>query len=419
MKKAIIASLLISSFAYADSARLNAEFSSLVSKTKVGVLKEQAYCYSQNGQVQGYQPQRMQRIASVTKLISSLMISETTNLHKRYSTKFYIGKEALHIEGGSDPYFEEDKFLILMKTLNDLGYKSFKKVTFSRNFLFYDLALEEYVKITPEKTKARIEAYLKAGNSKFIKPQWNMVKKFALEEGVDIGNVVPSLSTASVSISDVNPLANENTLVYVHQSRPLHSILKTMNVQSKNQVAENIYNEGSLLKPLSTLIKEKGIDAKTLMIYNGSGLPIITYKDRKENRLDNLATCETVLKFVTLLDESLKKHKLKLSDVVAVNGGKDLGSFRTRFEEYPETHEAVISKTGTLKHTSTLAGVLLTDSTVPFAILNHTAAPATARNLQDKFVARMFDQLGSAVPESYTKISIFPWDGTDFLKPLP
>jgi D-alanyl-D-alanine carboxypeptidase len=122
---------------------------------------------------------------------------------------------------------------------------------------------------------------------------------------------------------------------------------------------------------------------------------------------------------VSLLSDSLAIQKLKLSDVMAVNGGKDLGSFRTRFKEYPETHEAVISKTGTLKHTSTLAGVLLTDSVVPFAILNTTTAPATARKLQDKFVSKMFDQLGTPAPEAYSKLSIFPWDGTDFLTTVP
>lgn len=419
MKKVILSSLFLSSVAFADPIILNDEFKVLVNKTKVGVLKEQAYCYSENAEVLGYQTQRLQRIASVTKLITSLMISESTNLHKKYQTRFYIGKDSLHIEGGSDPYFEEDKFLVLMKTLNDLGYKSFKKVTFSRGFLFYDLALEEFEKITPEKTKLRIEAYLKAGNSKFIKAKWNVVRKFAAEEGLVLAENAPSLTATSVGISDVNPLLSENALVYVHQSRPLHSILKTMNVQSKNMVAENIYNEASSIKPIAVLFKEKGISATTFAVYNGSGLPMITRKSNKENRLDNLATCETVLKVISLLDESLIKHKLKLSDVVAVNGGKDLGSFRTRFEDYPETHEAVISKTGTLKHTSSLAGVLLSDTKIPFAILNHTASPATARKLQDKFVARMFDQLGPAVPVSYTKISIFPWDGSEFLNPVP
>lgn len=419
MKKALLASVLISSFAFADPIVLNDEFKRMVKQTKVGILQEQAYCYSENGQIQGYQPQRMQRIASVTKLLTTFLAAETTGLKKRYTTRFYIGKDSLHIEGGSDPYFEEDKLLVLMKTLNDLGYKSFNKVTFSKSFLFYDLALEEFEKITPEKTKARIEAYLKAGNGKFIRAQWAAVRKFATEEGIDLPEAAPSLSAKVVSISDENPLKQENPVVYVHQSRPLHAILKTMNVQSKNLVAENVYNEFSSIRTMATLLKDNGISPTTFTLYNGSGLPIITYKNNKENRVDNLATCETVLKVISLLSGSLAKQNLKLSDVVAVNGGKDLGSFRTRFKEYPETFEAVISKTGTLKHTSTLAGVLLTDSVIPFAILNTTASPSVARNLQDKFVSKMFDQLGTPAPEAYSKLSIFPWDGTDFLTPEP
>lgn len=107
-----------------------------------------------------------------------------------------------------------------------------------------------------------------------------------------------------------------------------------------------------------------------------------------------------------------------LSDIVAVNGGEDLGSFRDRFKDYPETHEAVISKTGTLMHSSTLAGVLLINGKVPFAILNHTTSTSNAKKFQDSFVSRFFYHLGEATPMDYSKISIFPWDGTSALLEL-
>ena len=91
-----------------------------------------------------------------------------------------------------------------------------------------------------------------------------------------------------------------------------------------------------------------------------------------------------VIKIIALLSESVKKHNLSLSDIVAVNGGEDFGSFRDRFKDYPETHEAVISKTGTLMHSSTLAGVLLINGQVPFAILNHTTNTSNAKKFQDR-----------------------------------
>ena len=105
-----------------------------------------------------------------------------------------------------------------------------------------------------------------------------------------------------------------------------------------------------------------------------------------------------------------------MSDIVGINGGKDLGTFRERFLDYPETHEAVVSKTGTLMHTSSLAGMLMTDTDIPFAILNHTKSVSSAKKFQDSFVARMFHHLGEPTPLDYTKISIFPWDGSEFLE---
>lgn len=391
---------------------LTAEFKSLVTRNMLGSVNEQSYCYLQNGRMDGFQPLKLQRIASISKLFSTLLVSETINLHKTFTTKIYIGKDALHIEGGRDPYFEEDKLLLLFKALNDLGYTNFKKITFNRDFLFYDLVLDEYKKITPEQSRARLLTYVKAGSKSFVRTQWRSVRKFALEEGIFLDEAVPSIVASSVAISDTNPLKNENTLVFKHESVPFHQILKAMNVQSKNYVAENVYEAGKKIKSLTDVLSAKGIKASTYKIHNGSGLPVMG-----KSRIDNLSSCETVIKTVALLSKSLVKHNLVLSDVVAVNGGKDLGSYRTRFENYPETHEAVISKTGSLKHTSSLAGVLMNDEELPFAILNHTTATSVARNFQDTFVSRMFDVLGTPTPLVYSKISIFPWQGETFLKP--
>lgn len=411
MKKLFALVILFSGGVWA-SPELTADFRSLVKEFKLGPLTEQSYCYSQDGKIDGYRPNKLQRIASVTKLFTTLLASETHDLHRTFITRVYIGKDALHIEGGRDPYFEEDKLLLLLRALNDLGYRSFKKITFNKDFLFYDVALGEYEKITPEKSRLRLLNYVKPGNQTFVKNQWKIITKFAFEEGVSLPTEAPSLTAGTVSIMNTNPLQNENPLILEHESRPFHHLLKAMNVMSKNYVSENVYEAGKNMMNLSELLTSVGITSDAYKIHNGSGLPIIG-----KTRTDNQATCETVLKVIELLAESLKKHNLELSDVVAVNGGKDLGSFRTRFLDYPETHEAVISKTGTLKHTSSLAGVLLSDEVIPFAILNHTTTMANARNFQDRFVARMFDRLGTPTPLVYEKISIFPWQDGEFLRP--
>lgn len=411
MKK-LIFGLLLSFEAFAQAPALTSEFQSLVNAYKLGAVNEQAYCYENQDGVQGYQVDRLQRIASVSKVLTTFLASETMDLNQRFLTRIYIGKDSLHIEGNRDPYFEEDKLLLLFQALNNLGYTSFKQVSFNRDFLFYDLGLESYAKITPGITKTRLSYYLNPKNVAQVRSTWKVVRNAALEDGIEYDSPTPLVSAKKVIISDVNPLANENPVLYLHHSKPFHALLKSMNVVSKNVVAENVYSMASQLKSFPTLMKEFNVSESTFKMYSGSGLPVMLTK----TRLDNLASCRTVLKVISLLSESIKKHNLVLSDIMAVNGGKDLGSFRNRFGDQPETHEAVISKTGTLKHTSSLAGVIMISDEIPFAILNHTTSVSAARSLQDRFVGRMFDHLGVATPLDYEKIAIFPWDNSDFLE---
>jgi D-alanyl-D-alanine carboxypeptidase len=412
LKKFYLAGLFLSAVAGADPGALTADFSRLVRVHKLGPLNDQAFCYVDGGQVQGHQVDKLQRIASVTKLLTTLHAAETLDLHRRYETRFFVAGDELHIAGGRDPYFEEEKLLLLLRALNDRGYRRFRRVTFDRNFLFYDLTLNEYGVVTPERSRVRLAHLLNPRNAAAVEATWRRIKRFAAEEGVDLAGPAPMLAADAVSVVDANPLAGANATLLVHRSKPLHALLKTMNVQSKNLVAEQIYQEASRVKPLAQLLRERGIPAASHRIYNGSGLPIIN----GNNRQDNHASCRTVLRAIDLLREGLRRQRLTIAQVVAVNGGADLGSFRDRFREHPETHGAVFSKTGTIKNASTLAGVLLAGPTRPFAILNHTGSMPAARKLQDQFVARLFHHLGTPTPEAYEKLSIFPWDEAPFFQ---
>lgn len=416
MKRLLFALSILSFSAFGQApAALVSDFKTMLPKYGISPVAEQTFCYKQDGVVQGYQVDKLQRIASVTKLLATYAASETLDLNKVFETKLYISGDKLHIAGSRDPYFEEEKMMLLMKALNELGYKSFKSVTFDKDFLFTDVALQSHQDITTEHTRLRVATYLNSKNVTFIRGKWQAAYAFAKEENVDLDKAAPpSLNATTVAISAVNPLANLAPTVYIHKSKPLHSLLKSMNVMSKNLVAQNVYLEAGRVKKFETLMTEKGIDSKSYKIYTGSGLPIKTAK----TRVDNLASCRMVIKVVELLSESIKKHNLVLSDVVAINGGEDLGSFRERFLKHPETHEAVLSKTGTLMHASTLAGVLLVNGELPFAILNHTTNVTNAKKFQDSFVARLFHHLGEPTPMDYSKISIFPWDGTTALLEL-
>ena len=73
----------------------------------------------------------------------------------------------MHIEGGGDPYFDAEKLLLLFESLNKLGYKVFKKVTFDKNFIFYKID-DRQVDVTIEKTRTRLSEYLGVNNLKIL-----------------------------------------------------------------------------------------------------------------------------------------------------------------------------------------------------------------------------------------------------------
>lgn len=393
---------------------LVADFKSMLLKSKISPIAEQTFCFDQAG-IQGYQVDKMQRIASLTKLITTYFASETLDLNKQFETKLYISGDHLHIEGSRDPYFEEEKLLLLMEALNELKYLKFETVTFNADFIFSDAALSSHMDITPAHTRARLAFYFNPSNAKLIKNTWLAVAQFAKEEGIVLDKTkIPSLQATTIKLSDVNPLVDSAPTILSHKSRPFKDILKSMNVQSKNIVAQLVFLEASRVMSLDAFTASVGIPKTTYKIYNGSGLPVKT----SSARYDNWATCKTLLQVIKGLSTSVSiRHNLILSDVLAVNGGSDLGSFRDRFLKQPETHEAVLSKTGTVINTSSLAGsLMIADTEVPFAILNHAANAPLARTFQDQFVARLFHHLGQPTPLVYAKIQIFPWDQSEFLE---
>jgi D-alanyl-D-alanine carboxypeptidase len=412
MKIAVIFLLFLSKLALAQNpAALQNEFTTMLKKHGISNVKDQAFCYDQDG-LQGFQTQKLQRIASVTKIITTLLASDTLDLKKTFRTTLYIAGDRLHIAGGRDPYFEEEKILLLMQALNARGYKAFKTVTFDENFLFSDAALSSHQDLPPSHTRVRLAYFFSTKNKSAIRNTWLATAKFAKEEGVSLDtSLTPELNASNIIHTNTNPLKDLAPSILIHESLPLHRILKAMNVVSKNIVAQNVFLEAKRIRPMEKVLEKYGIGSTSYKIYNGSGLPLKT----SQARYDNLATCKTVIDVIKALSLSLARQGLELVDVMAINGGKDLGSFRDRFLSQPETHEAVVSKTGTIMHASSLAGVIMIGNEVPFAILNHTTATAVARKFQDAFVARMLSFLGSPTPLIYEKISIFPWSEGDFL----
>ena len=407
--------LILTSGLWANTS-LTQDFKSLIASYKVGLLANQAYCYKDAVTApQGYQVNKMFPIASITKLFTTYLASELLDLNQRYETKIFIKGDQLHISGGNDPYFEEEKILLLMKALNEKGYSQFKKVSFDSRFKFSDVALGEHQVLTASHTASKLKIYFNTDSYRsYVKTKWNQVVNFAFEEGTTLDKEMsPQLVVEKIENLEINPLLDTAEIILTHKSKPLHSLLKSMNVMSKNLVAQYVYEQALQVQDLKSFLTSRGLDATQIIFYNGSGLPVKNGNTRK----DNLTTCGIVISLTEKLNASLRQKGFEPEQIIAINGGKDNGSFRDRFLKYPETHQAVISKTGTLAISSTLAGTLKTLSgEIEFAIFNKPNSSVGARNFQDHFVTRMFHHLGEAAPIPYEKISIFPWSDSEFFE---
>ena len=391
---------------------LRSQFQNLSRDYLVSKPQDQTFCLVHQNKLTGLNHSQSKRIASLSKIFTTYFALKALNPDLVFETQFHLGEDSVHIEGGNDPYFEEEKMFLLIQALNKLGINKIRKLTFDQNFLFNHVPLDQYIKPSSAQTLQSLKTFF--SQSLVQKQQlWNQVLAFSKEENVDILDDFPDIKIGSIHFLKTSDLKFEGN-VYLHQSLPLWRTLKSMNVQSKNYVAENIYELTKKKIQISEVLSGLGASSQTIKFYNGSGLPII----RNKSRLDNLASCQAVLKVLIELENEGKDKLHNMTDLMALSGGLDFGSFRHRFIGFPETRFAVTAKTGTLKHTSAIAGFLQMEKSLPFVIINQTTQIKEARRFQDHFISEIFFNLGASFPVPYDKISIFPVSGIDFFQPL-
>ena len=154
---------------------------------------------------------------------------------------------------------------------------------------------------------------------------------------------------------DKNPLDINLAHMLTLSSPPLYKYLKEINVQSNNYAAHTIFLKlGGESKFEKYIADQFGYTSDVIHFFTGSGLPVT----QNGKRFDNYATCAVALELISSLKDSVERSNLELQNILAVPGS-DGGTFSTRIfpAEYKNTFFA---KTGTLVHTSTLAGIMST-----------------------------------------------------------
>ena len=129
MKLIILTFIITSNLILANTAT-DKVFNDTVSKEKFDASK-QAYCYlNAKGETEGINSDMKIRLASTSKLITSLWAIQKLGITHTFDMKIFIKNNQMHIQGSREPFLGNEKMMYLVSQLNKLGYTKFDKITF-------------------------------------------------------------------------------------------------------------------------------------------------------------------------------------------------------------------------------------------------------------------------------------------------
>ncbi|MEA9356142.1 D-alanyl-D-alanine carboxypeptidase [Bacteriovorax sp. PP10] len=408
---ALLAMSTTSAFA---SVKTDASFDKLLKTYKVAPTTEQSYCYTdEKGVLQGKNVDLQIRLASVSKLLTSLWAVEQKGVNYRYDTKLFIKGNNLHLQGSFDPFMSNEKMLFLVSQLNTLGYKHFDKITYDKNIQINPNAqvhTDEYPLITRDSNGKNIKTYFNTASwSKVFRAEYDRLASLAKKDRF-VKDV--NFSVDTVEYVDSNPLAGDDVKVLTLTSPELYKYLKETNVKSNNYSAHTIFRDLGGAEGFEKFLADRfSLTADQIKLYNGSGLPSTI--DGK--RVDNYASCAIMANLISELKASAERQQKELEDVVAVPGN-DQGTFRNRLNS-ADLKNTFVAKTGTLMHTSTLAGAMSTQKGFSFfGVFNQTTDINGAKAVQNEMVKVLLTEMGGPKVFGYQVEGFHAYDNDENVK---
>ena len=272
----------------------------------------------------------------------------------------------------------------------------------------------------------------------FHTPHWNILARnyseFISETPswiLDKLNITSDIGELNVSVGKVEFAPQYTSQIdkfgrgYINLSPLITSYLKFLNITSNNFISDEIFNQLGGTKAFDQWISEfintnfdspsyrsLGDDfSQIIRFYTGSGLP--TQIDGK--RVDNFATCELVVDLTRALNQLLEDNYREIWEVMAVPG-VDRGTFASRLNS-PRMRRTFVAKTGTLFHTSALAGMISNSSDftedaseqVYFGIFHQLEGPkGNAQMVQDEMLIALWESVDRPRSFEYKKEFFFP-----------
>lgn len=406
-------------------------FEELSKKLPQSDLKH-SFCYAKKTdkglEFEGRNQKGKVRIASVSKLATSLWTVDNLGPFYRFETKFVYSQKdkTLHIVGGRDPFFGRRSMNFVISELNRLGITQIELVTFDQAFTFFPSVEDRSMRFTTIGVGGGVSIESVRDNLDYIlnTTNWNEtnfkryenVAKLAKELGLEMA-AKPSMKVNKVDFRDRESFVpSEDAVVYEYKSTPAYQYVKQMNIYSLNYTADELFRfMGGSTKFKNYAESNYGITRDDLEMNTGSGLP--DYYDDK--RVDNYSNCETIVKVVSTTEDVLTaKSKLQLKDVMLVAGVDDgtLG----KFYRDSDLKSAVIAKTGTVNQAITLAGIInAIQGKIFFGLfwqIQDADYSTRARNLRDEVVSSLVTDFGGPSPVKYAEYGFIPFDKKSSLR---
>jgi D-alanyl-D-alanine carboxypeptidase/D-alanyl-D-alanine-endopeptidase (penicillin-binding protein 4) len=318
--------------------------------------------------------------ASLTKIATSLASLDEWGPNHQFETLISatgpiengVLRGDLVVSGGGDPFFVWQEAIALGVALNKLGIKRVTGNLIITGDFWMNYQLNPYV--AGELLRQGLNSQLWSSGVR------NLYFK------MPPGTPEPQVAIAGFVISQ-NSVSNTKPLIR-HQSLPLIYILKQLNVESDNDLAEILAGEllGGAKNIQQIAAWSAGVPQEEIQLINGSGLG-------EENRVSPRAASA----MLRAIQRYLQTSKWNIADLFPVSG-RDKGTLEER-----NIPKGAVVKTGTLYDTIALSGVLPTKEygLVWFTLINRGTNWERLREEQDVFLQQIIQQLGAApVPSS-------------------
>jgi D-alanyl-D-alanine carboxypeptidase/D-alanyl-D-alanine-endopeptidase (penicillin-binding protein 4) len=337
--------------------------------------------------------------ASAVKLATALTAIRTFGVDHRFTTGVWttgaFDQATGTINGdliisGRDPSFHYEHAVMLARELNRLGVRTVTgdlivAPRFTMNFDWSAQHSGDMLYDTLDVAR-RPAAAVRAWND----------ERVALRDQEGLQSV-PSVSVMGAVYVDSVP--SNARMLLVHRSSKLVDVLKVLLCYSNNFMAERIGDSlGGADGVRRFLMSEVKLSPAEVQLASTSGLGV------------NRVTPRAMMAILRGLRDELRKHNLKLSDIMPV-AGVDPGTLEDRYTD-PFTRGSVVAKTGTLISTdggaSSLVGQMNTKSgrVVLFVIMNQRGSVIRFRANQDAIVAAIQNTLGGPAPFAYRPVAL-------------